>query len=74
VFPSSFIGAAYNWFYSLPSQSLWDFEEVKQAFYYQYASRRELRRNNNLFTIKMKPGESPKQYISYFQSQMALEE
>jgi len=42
---------------------------VKQAFYYQYASRRELKKNNNhLLTIKMKPRESLKQFVGYFQS------
>jgi len=46
---------------------------VKQAFYYEYASQWELKKNNDhLLTIKMKSGESLKQYVSYFQSQVAL--
>ena len=57
----------YDWFYSLQRQSLWNFGEVKHAFYHQYTSRRELKNNNYLLTIKMKP-----RYVSYFQSQMAL--
>ena len=73
LFPSSLKGAAYDWFYTLPRQSLWSFEEVKQVFYHQYASRRELKKNNmHLLTIKMKPGESLKQYVDYFHSQMTL--
>jgi len=39
VFPSSLKGAAYDWFYTLSRHSLQSFEEVKQAFYHQYASR-----------------------------------
>ena len=73
VFPSSLKGAAYDWFYSLPGQSLRNFEEIKQASYHQYTSQWVLRRNNNhILTIKMKPAESLKQYVGYFQSQMAL--
>ena len=73
MFPSSLKGAAYHWFYSLLCESLWNFEEVKQAFYHQNASWRELRRNiNHLLTIKVKLRESLKQNVGYFQSQMVL--
>ena len=37
VFPSSVKGVASYWFYSHPSHSLQDFEEVRQAFYNQFA-------------------------------------
>jgi len=72
MFPSSLKGAAYDWFYSLPRYTLRSFKEVKHAFYHKYASRRELKNNSNhLLTIKMKPGESLKYYVSCLQSQMA---
>jgi len=45
---------------------------MRQAVYNQYASRREFKNNNHLLTIKMKPGESLKRYVSYFQNQMTL--
>jgi len=46
---------------------------VKHALYHQYASRQELKNNiNHLLTIKMKPEESLKNYVNYFQSQMTL--
>ena len=71
VFPSSLKGTAYDWFYYLPKHSLWGFEEVKHAFYNQYAFRWELKKNNNhLLTIKIKLEDSLKHYVS--QSQMAL--
>ena len=73
MLPSSLKGVASDWFYSLPNNSLWDFEEVRQAFYKQFASRREFKKNSNhLLTIKMNHWESLKHYVSYFQSQMAF--
>jgi len=63
VFPFSLKGIAYDRFYSLPRHSLQSFEEVKQAFYHQYAPRRELKKNSNhLLTIKMKLEKSLKLY------------
>ena len=72
VFPSSLKGTALDWLYSLLSWSLWNFE-VGNTFFSQYASRQEFKRNNKqLLTIKMKPGETLKRYISYFKNQMAF--
>jgi len=39
--PSNLKGAAYHWFYSLPKNSLQNFDDVIDAFYNQFASRRE---------------------------------
>jgi len=71
VFPSSLKGVALDWFYSLLSQSLRNFEEVSNAFFNQYTSRQEFKKNHFL-TIKMKPRETFKRYIGYFQNQMAM--
>jgi len=38
VFLSVLKGVAYDWFYTLSRQSIRSSEEVKQAFYHQYAS------------------------------------
>ena len=57
VFPSSLKEVTSDWFYSLLSHLFSDFEEVRKAFYNQFASRREFKKSNNhLLTIKMKPG------------------
>ena len=73
AFPSSLKRAAYHWFYSLSKNSLRSFEDVTDTFYNQFASRREFQKNSNHpLMVKMKPGESLKKYVSYFQSQMAL--
>jgi len=72
VFPSSLKGVALDLFHSLPPQSLWSFEEVSNAFFNQYASRQELKKNSNhLLTARMQQRETLKRYISHFQSQMA---
>ena len=73
VFPSNLKGVDLGWFYSLSSPSLRSFEEISDAFFNQYASCQEFKKNSNhLLTVKMKYGESLKSCISYFQSQMAL--
>ena len=73
VFPSSLKDMALDWFYSLLSQSLRSFEKVSNAFFNQYALRQKFKKNSNhLLIIKMKPGETLKRYISYFQNQMVM--
>jgi len=39
VFPFSLKGVTLDWFYSIPSRLLHNFEEVNQVFYIRYASR-----------------------------------
>ena len=65
VFPSSLKRVTSDWFYSLPSHSLRDFEKLKQVFYNQFASSREFKKNiNHLLTVKIKPEENLKHYVS----------
>ena len=57
---------------SLPTHSLYDFEEVTEVFLTKYASRREAKKNNyHLFTIKKRESNSFKSYIGYLQSHLA---
>ena len=53
VFPFSLRGVALDWFYSLQLRSLRNFEPVSNTFFNQYASRQELKQNDNYLTIKM---------------------
>ena len=72
LFPSSLKGLAFDWFYSLKSGTLHNFEQVAQAFLSQYSSCQEYRKNNNhLFTLKMAPEEGLKTYLTRFQSERA---
>ena len=73
AFPSNLKGADYHWFNLLPKNSLHSFHDVTDIFYNQFDSRREFQRSSShLLTVKMKFGESLKNYVNYFQSQMAL--
>ena len=73
TFSSSLKGVTYHWFYSFPKNLLRSFHDVTDTFYNQFASLKEFQRNNNhLITLKMKSGESLKNYVNYFQSQMTL--
>ena len=70
---SSLKRVAYHWFYSLPRNSLRNFHDVTDTFFNQFSFRRKFQRNrNHLPMVKMKFEESLKNYINYFQSQMAL--
>ena len=72
MFPSSLKGLASDWFYSLKSGTLRNFEQVAQAFLSQYSSCQEYRKNNNhLFTIKMTLEEGLKSYLTCFQAERA---
>ena len=72
AFSPSLKGVASNWFYSLPSHSLHNFEKVTKAFLTQYASRREAKKNNHhLLSVNMRQDDNLKSYIGYFQSQLA---
>jgi len=71
TFPSSLRGATSEWFYSLPPRSLHKFTEVTEAFLTQYATRQEAKRSgHHLLSVKMRPGDSFKFYINFFQSQL----
>ena len=72
TFPFILKGVASDWFYSLPSHSLFNFEEASEVFLTQYASRQKTKRNNcHLLTVKMRQSDNLKSYIGYFQSQLA---
>ena len=71
TFLSSLKGVASNWFYSLSSHSLHNFEEIIKAFHIQYTSRREAKKNNHhLLIVKIIPNDNLKSYVSYFQNQL----
>ena len=71
TFPSSLKGMALDWFYFFSSLFFQNFEEVSDACFNQYTLRQEFK-NNHLLAIKMKPRETLKCYISYFQNQMVM--
>ena len=71
IFPSSLKGIASDWFYSLPPRSVHCFRNLTKLFLAQYSSRQEFEQNNHhLLFIKMRPSDSLKAYIIYFQNQL----
>ena len=73
VFPSGLKELALDWSYSLLSRSPRSFKEVSDVFFNQHASQQEFKKNSNhLLTLKMKPEETLKRYISLFQRQIVM--
>jgi len=69
VFLASLKGIASDWFYSLLPRSLYNFQEVSEAFLTQYASRQEIKKNNShLLTVRMRPEDILKGYMNHFQN------
>ena len=62
---------ASEWFYSIPPRSLHNFSEITKIFLTQYATHQEAKRSRyHLLYVKMRPGDSLKSYINFFQSQL----
>ena len=71
IFPSKLKRVAFDWFYSLTPRSIHGFKNLTKLFLAQYSSCQEFKRNNNhLLFIKMRPSDSLKAYIGYFQNQL----
>ena len=71
TFPFCLKSLASDWFYSLLSRSLCNFDEVTKVFLTQYASCQEAKKNNHHFlSVKMRQSDNLKSYISFFQSQL----
>ena len=69
--PSNLKGMALEWFYSLQLRSLHNISEVSEAFLTQYATCQEAKRSSHhLLSVRMRPGDSLKSYINYFQNQL----
>ena len=71
VFPSNLKGVASDWFYSLTPRSIHIFGDLTRLFLTQYSSCQKFKQSNHyLLSIKMKPSDSFKVYISYFENQL----
>ena len=71
TFPSSLKGVASEWFYSMSPHFLHNFSEVTEAFLTEDTSRQKAKRNSHhLLSVKIRPGDSLKPYINFFQSQL----
>jgi len=65
-------GVVSDWFYSFPSCSIHSFGDLTKLFIAQYSSWQDIKQNNcHLLSIKIRPSDNLKAYISYFQNQLA---
>jgi hypothetical protein len=68
LFPLSLSGTAFNWFVSLPPNSVDTWERLEQKFHnYFYNGETELRLSN-LVVVKQKSGESVAEYMRRFRN------
>ena len=71
IFTSSLKRVVSDCFYFLLPRSIHSFEDLIQLFLAQFSSRQEFKKNNHhLLSVKMRPSNSLKAYIGYFQNQL----
>ncbi|KAL0445266.1 UNVERIFIED_CONTAM: hypothetical protein Slati_2249300 [Sesamum latifolium] len=67
VFVTTFARAAQQWFNQLPPAAIGSFQEFRSLFLHQFASSRRHRKIElSLFSIRLKEGESLKEYLQRF--------
>ncbi|VVA40371.1 PREDICTED: VITISV_032574, partial [Prunus dulcis] len=72
VFAMTLLGAAQDWFYTLPSGSISSFKELAYVFTKEYTSYRMIKKNpDHLFNLQKKYEESLRDYIKRFKAERA---
>ncbi|KAM1610081.1 hypothetical protein ACFX1X_022397 [Malus domestica] len=63
---------AQDWFYTLPSQSIWNFDELSLVFTKEYSSYLSIKKkSDHLFDVKMNPKKSLRDYVRKFKEEKA---
>ncbi|KAM1748743.1 hypothetical protein ACFX12_009695 [Malus domestica] len=72
IFATTLQGEAQDWFYTLPPQSIWSFDELSLIFTKEYSSYHSIKKkSNHLFNIKKNPKESLRKYVKRFKAEKA---
>ncbi|VVA36098.1 PREDICTED: VITISV_032574, partial [Prunus dulcis] len=72
VFAMTLLGAAQDWFHTLPSRSISSFKELAYVFTKEYTSYRMIKKNpDHLFNLQKKYEESLRDYIKRFKAERA---
>ncbi|XP_021829367.1 uncharacterized protein LOC110769652 [Prunus avium] len=72
VFAMTLLGAAQDWFHTLPSGSISNFKELAYVFTKEYTSYRTIKKNpDHLFNLHKKPDESLRDYIKRLKAERA---
>ncbi|XP_021834129.1 uncharacterized protein LOC110773930 [Prunus avium] len=72
VFAMTLLGAAQDWFHTLPSESISNFKELAYVFTKEYTSYRTIKKNpDHLFNLQKKYDKSLRDYIKRFKAERA---
>ncbi|KAM2700956.1 hypothetical protein EV2_002837 [Malus domestica] len=72
IFTTTLQGEMQDWFYTLPSQSIWNFHHLSLVFTKEYSSYCLIKKKfNHLFDIKKNLNESIRDYVRRFKAEKA---
>ncbi|KAM1365326.1 hypothetical protein PS1_044031 [Malus domestica] len=72
IFTTTLQGEAQDWLYTLPSQSIRNFNEISLVFTKEYSSCRSIKKkSDHLFDVKNNPKESLRDYVRRFKAEKA---
>ncbi|KAM2984015.1 hypothetical protein FF2_009875 [Malus domestica] len=72
IFATTLQGVAQDWFHTLPSQSIQNFDDLSLVFIKEYSSYRSIKKkSDHLFNIKKNPKESLRNYVKRFKAEKA---
>ena len=72
IFATTLQGEAQDWLYTLPPQSIRNFDELSLAFIKEYSPYRSIKKkSDHLFNVKKNPKESLRDYVKRFKAEKA---
>ncbi|KAM1739746.1 hypothetical protein ACFX11_015415 [Malus domestica] len=72
IFATTLQGEAQDWFYTLPPQSIRNFDELSLVFTKEYSSYRSIKKkSDHLFNVKKNPNELLRDYVRRFKTEKA---
>ncbi|KAM1980518.1 hypothetical protein ACFX15_037119 [Malus domestica] len=72
IFATTLQGEAQDWFYTLPPQSIRNFDKLSLVFTKEYSSCRSIKKkSDHLFDVKKNPKESLRNYVRRFKTEKA---
>ncbi|KAM2640902.1 hypothetical protein TB1_027237 [Malus domestica] len=72
IFATTLQGKAQDWFHTLPTRSIQNFDDLSLVFTKEYSSYHSIKKkSDNLFNVKKNPKESLRDYVKTFKSEKA---
>ncbi|XP_070668980.1 uncharacterized protein [Malus domestica] len=70
IFATTLQGKTHDWFYTLPPQSIWSFDEFSLVFTKEYSSYYSIKKKSyHLFNVKNNPNELLHDYVKRFKAE-----